>query len=95
MTQKNRPVKEVRVGSIKAAIWANASFSRYHATYLKIYKTNDGGWKQTTSFAAEDATSLVEAIVRASSWITWQIYADINKELLLKQEGQPASPVTG
>ena len=53
----NKPVAEVRVGSVKAAIWPNQTDSgaiRYNVTFSRIYKDADGNWKSTSSFGRDD-----------------------------------------
>ena len=53
----NKPVAEVRVGAVKAAIWPNQSDSgvvRYNVTFSRIYKDAEGNWKSTSSFGRDD-----------------------------------------
>ena len=53
----NKPVAEVRVGAVKAAIWPNQSDSgvvRYNVTFSRIYKDGEGNWKSTSSFGRDD-----------------------------------------
>ena len=53
----NKPVAEVRVGAVKAAIWPNQTESgavRYNVTFSRIYKDADGNWKSTSSFGRDD-----------------------------------------
>ena len=53
----NKPVAEVRVGAVKAAIWPNQTESgtvRYNVTFSRIYKDAEGNWKSTSSFGRDD-----------------------------------------
>lgn len=59
MTQtKSKPAAEIRMGVVKAVIWANPGKddkpTRYSVQYLKGYKTQDGTWKDTNSFSEID-----------------------------------------
>ena len=52
-----KPVAEVRVGRVKAAIWPNQTESgavRHNVTFSRIYKDADGKWKSTSSFGRDD-----------------------------------------
>ena len=53
----NKPVAEVRVGAVKAAIWPNQTESgavRHNVTFSRIYKDAEGKWKSTSSFGRDD-----------------------------------------
>lgn len=67
---KPKPVKEVRMGRIKAAIWANDTETgiRHNVTFTRIYKTEDG-WESTASFGRDDLPLLAKVADRAHSWI--------------------------
>ena len=67
MSDSNKPIQEVRIGSIKAAIWANPTESgatRYNVTLARIYRS-DGQWKQTTSFNVDDLPVVQKVTDRA------------------------------
>ena len=53
---KSKPVEEIRIGSIKAAIWKNSgeSGSRFNVTFQRLYRTEDGKWQSTPSFGRDD-----------------------------------------
>ena len=53
--QGNRPVHEIRLGRIKAAIWENDTKNgTYHnVSITRIYKDGDR-WKDSTSFGRDD-----------------------------------------
>lgn len=70
---QDRPVHEVRLGKVKAAIWRNdtQSGTRYSVTFSRIYKTDDG-WESSMSFG-RDELPLVEKVSNlAHTWIYQQ-----------------------
>ena len=70
MPDKQKPVHEVRVGSIKAAIWENPTESgaRHNVTFERLYKSDDE-WKQTQSFGRDDLLVLAKVADQAHTWI--------------------------
>ena len=70
---KPKPAHEVRLGSIKAAVWANETTSgrRYNATFSRLYK--DGAqWKSSDSFGRDDLLVVAKVADLAHSWISRQ-----------------------
>lgn len=67
---KDKPVHEVRLGSIKAAIWKNDTQKgvRHNATFTRLYKDGDE-WKSTDSFGRDDLLVLAKVADQAHSWI--------------------------
>ncbi len=67
---KEKPVHEIRLGSIKAAIWKNSTEqgTRFNATFERIYKDGEQ-WKSTSSFGREDLLALAKVADHAHSWI--------------------------
>jgi hypothetical protein len=59
---KVQPVEEVRIGSIKAAIWRNQTENglRFNVTLQRLYRTEDGKWQSTTSFGRDDLLVLMK-----------------------------------
>ena len=69
-----KPVHQVRLGTIKAAAWANTSEdgrTRYSVTIQRIYRDNDE-WKRTTTFRRTDLLVLAKVLDMAHSWICQQ-----------------------
>ncbi len=66
----DKPVHEVRLGRIKAAIWANATQNgtRHNVTLSRIYKDGDD-WKDSTSFGRDDLPLLVKVADQCHDWI--------------------------
>lgn len=67
---KARPVQEIRLGRIRAAIWENETQNgtRHNVTISRIYKDGDE-WKDTGSFGRDDLLLVGKVMDRAHSWI--------------------------
>jgi len=67
---KDKPVHEVRLGAVKAAIWKNDTDNgvRYNTTFSRLYKDGDE-WKNTDSFGRDDLLVLAKVSDHAHSWI--------------------------
>jgi hypothetical protein len=67
---KQKPVHEVRLGSVKAAIWENQTDNgtRFNVTVSRIYKDGEE-WKSTDSFGRDDLLVLAKVLDQAHSWI--------------------------
>lgn len=69
------PAHELRLGRIKAVIWANASETgtRYNVTLRRIFKREGGtGWEQSDSFGRDDLPAVMEVTRQAWLWIYTQ-----------------------
>jgi len=73
MEDKNKPLHEVRLGAIKAAIWENQNgeVTRYSVTFSRLYR-QDEEWKSTDSFGRDDLLLLRKVADQAHSWILGQ-----------------------
>lgn len=67
---KTKPVHEIRLGRIKAAIWANDTDNgtRHNVTITRLYKDGDE-WKTSTSFGREELPLVAKVADMAHSWI--------------------------
>jgi hypothetical protein len=67
---KNRPVQEVRIGRIRAAIWLNETDNGtfYNVTVSRLYKDGDD-WKDTPSFGRDDLLLVGKVCDLAHTWI--------------------------
>ena len=67
---KPKPAHEVRLGSVKAAIWKNDTDNgvRYNTTFSRLYKDGEE-WKNTDSFGRDDLLVLAKVSDHAHSWI--------------------------
>lgn len=70
---KTKPVYEVRIGQIKAAIWRNETEAgvHYNATFSRLYKDGDQ-WRSTESFGRDDLLLLGKVADQTHSWICSQ-----------------------
>lgn len=65
-----KPVHEIRLGAIKAAIWENKvkGSTRHNVTVQRLYK-DEGQWKSSESFGRDDLPLVREVLHRAYVWI--------------------------
>lgn len=72
MTQqtKVRPVHEVRMGRVKAAIWENETQngSRHNVTVSRLYREGEQ-WKDSASFGRDDLPLVIKVVSQAHDWI--------------------------
>ena len=69
-----RRLPEVRLASVKAAIWRNkteTSGTRFNVKFSRIYKDGDA-WKSTESFGRDDLLLLSKVADQTHSWIHQQ-----------------------
>ena len=73
---KARPVREVRLGRIRAAIWENETQNgtRHNVTLSRLYKDGDE-WKDSASFGRDDLPLVAKVADLAHSWIFGQASA--------------------
>lgn len=67
---KPKPVHEIRLGSIKAAIWENQTTNgtRHNVTLTRLYRDEEG-WKRTESFGRDDLPVVAKVADLAHTWI--------------------------
>ena len=66
-----KPVAEVRIGRVKATVWANETKegrTRYNVTFSRLYKDGEE-WKRTQSFGRNDLLVLAKVADPAHSRI--------------------------
>ena len=70
---KNKPVHEIRLGRIRAAVWENSTENgpRHNVTVTRLYKDGDR-WKDSVSFGRDDLPLLAKVADMAHSWIFLQ-----------------------
>ena len=76
---KQKPAHEVRLGRIKATIWANQNDNGtwYNVTLSRSYKDGDE-WKSSTSFGRDELLTVAKVADLANSWIHGQAQAPAN-----------------
>jgi hypothetical protein len=79
MNNKTKPIHEVRLGYIKAAVWKNDTEVgvRYNVTFTRLYKDGDQ-WGSTESFGRDDLLLLAKVADQTHSWICAQNQEDQN-----------------
>ena len=70
MNTKNKPVHDIRLGAIKAAIWANSTPKgiRHSVTLTRLYKDAEQ-WKYSDSFGRDDLPLIEKVADEAFRWI--------------------------
>ena len=70
MSSSNKPVHELRLGRIKAAIWENETSNgvRHNVTLQRIYRDGEQ-WKTSDSFGREDLPLVIKVSDMAHTWI--------------------------
>ncbi len=72
--QKQKPVHEIRLGRIRAAIWANETENRqvwFNVTVSRLYKDGDQ-WKDTSTYRRDDLPIVAKVVDMAYAWIWGQ-----------------------
>lgn len=72
---KNKPVHEVRIGMVKAAIWKHEheNGARYTTNFSRFYKDKEGDeWKFTEYFGRDDLLLLAKLADQTHTWICEQ-----------------------
>lgn len=71
-----RPTKEIKLGSVRAAIWRNELESgrvRHSVTFSRLYKDKEeGAWRDATSFGSGELPLLGRVAEQALAWIYQQ-----------------------
>jgi hypothetical protein len=73
MEEKQKPAHEIRLGRIRAAIWANTSDRGevwFNVTVSRLYKDGQR-WQQTTSYRRDDLPLVSKVVNVAYAWI-WE-----------------------
>jgi len=70
MANKQKPVHEIRLGAVKAAIWENKTQNgkRHNVTVTRLYK-DDQEWKYSDSFGRDDLPLLAKVVDLCHTWI--------------------------
>jgi len=65
-----RPVHEIRLGRVKAAIWENDTKDglRHNISLSRIYKEGNQ-WKDSTSFGRDDLPLVIKVADMAHTWV--------------------------
>ena len=69
--EKKKPAHEIRLGRIRATIWANETAQDdvwFNVTITRLYNDGDG-WKDTTSVRRDDLPVVAKVADMAYMWI--------------------------
>jgi len=91
---KTKPTHEVRLGSVKAAVWRNETETgvRYNVTCSRLFR-NGEQWDSTDSFGRDDLLLLAKVADQAHTWIHQREQEEAgNKKSAAKTN---AAPVAG
>ena len=90
---KAQPVEEVRIGSVKAAIWRNETDTgpRFNVTLQRIYRTEDGKWHSTTSFGRDDLLTLAKVADAAHTRVMQLIGEQREQERDQQRQHEPSA----
>ena len=74
--EKQKPVHTIRLGRIKATIWANQSQNGpwYSVQVCRVYRNGDE-WKQSDSFGRDDLLLVCKVLDQAHTWIYQQAHS--------------------
>ena len=67
---KQKPVHEIRLGRIRAAIWENETQNGtlHNVTVARLYKDGDN-WRDSYSFGRDDLPLVAKVLDRCHDWI--------------------------
>jgi hypothetical protein len=69
---KCKPAHEVRIGRVKAVVWANGTDGgvRHNVTVRRLFKREGSStWEQSDSFGRDDLPVVMEVVRQAWVWI--------------------------
>ena len=68
-----RPVHEVRMGRVRAAIWENdtQNGTRHNVTFARLYRDGEQ-WKDSSSFGRDDLPLVAKVADQVHTWIYQQ-----------------------
>ncbi len=71
MMSANKPIHQIRLGHIKAAIWENEAENgvRYIVTITRLYKDGNDEWQDSGSFGRDDLPLVEKVCHMAHLWI--------------------------
>jgi hypothetical protein len=75
---KVQPAEEIRIGSVKAAIWKNEGDNGVYftVTFQRLYRTGDGAWQSTMGFGQADLLVLAKVADAAHTRLQQLIAAE-------------------
>jgi hypothetical protein len=97
MNTKQKPEHEIRLGKIRATIWANELENgvRYSVTLSRLYKNDEGHWRDSTSFGREDLPLLGKVLDMAHTWLYEQRSDSASETSEAKDKQNPLAAYVG
>ena len=80
MAPPKKPAHEIRLGRIRATIWANRTDDQdvwFNVTVSRLYR-DENTWKDSTSFRRDDLPVMAKAVDMAYAWI-WDRHQALDK----------------
>ena len=89
---KKKPIHEIRLGRVRAAIWENETTNgtRHNVTFSRLYRDEQGNWGDSASFGRDDLPLLWKVADCVHTWIMQQPYTPA-QQTAPQQTAQPAS----
>jgi len=81
--ERQRPAHEIRLGRIKAAIWANSTDLgvRYSVSLTRLYKDQGSGeWRTSSSFGRDDLLLVAQVCQMALVWVYQEMQETQNSQ---------------
>ena len=69
-----RPIHEIRLGKVKAAIWKNDTDvgPRYSVSIVRLFKRDDDQWDSSTSFGRDELPLVSKVADMVHTWLYQQ-----------------------
>ena len=69
MAENNKPIHQVRIGRIKAAVFDNGDDAPRKVQFTALYKDEEDKWQGSQSFTREDLPLLIKVADRVHSYL--------------------------
>lgn len=69
MAENNKPIHQVRIGRIKAAVFENGDSAPRKVTFTALYKDEEDKWQGSQSFTREDLPLLIKVADQVHSYL--------------------------
>lgn len=88
MNRSTKPIHEIRLGTIRASIWANLSRDRrtyFNVTVTRLYRDGEQ-WKDSPSFGRDDLPVVGKVVDLAYAWI-WNQDQPARRDAAVHRDG--------
>lgn len=89
---KQKPIHEIRLGKVKAAIWRNETDNgpRFSVIIVRLYKVEGGDWESSSSFGRDELPLVSKVADLVHTW-TYQQSERPEQPKAQTQESPPSS----